>query len=167
MLPISIIDSSTQFPLSLQHIYASTLPHQPPSSNSSFSHPHHQLGGGSISSTPSIPRPVLPPTMPTNGINNRHTLGQLAPLYSVVWTCSLITSYCNLSSGRRLSSTSVPVPPTPTSLTSSGASPTEICKCFHLFYFFLKFFSCSLLFCVSWSSMKLFRNWSCRYKISL
>ncbi|KAF8368549.1 hypothetical protein PRIPAC_86378 [Pristionchus pacificus] len=86
----------------IQHIYASTLPNQPPSSNSSFSHPHHRLGGGSISSTPSIPRPVLPPSMPTNGINNRHTLG------------------------RRLSSTSVPVPPTPTSLTSSGASPTEI-----------------------------------------
>ncbi|GMR54309.1 hypothetical protein PMAYCL1PPCAC_24504 [Pristionchus mayeri] len=83
----------------IQHIYASTLPHPPPtmlSSNSSLHHPSHpvQMGGG-ISATPSIPRPVLPPTV--NGMQ-RQTLG------------------------RRLSSTSVPVPPTPTSL---SASPTN------------------------------------------
>ncbi|GMT01296.1 hypothetical protein PENTCL1PPCAC_23470, partial [Pristionchus entomophagus] len=101
----------------IQHIYASTLPHHahppPPSSflssNSSLNHhhhhhqqhPHHQHlpgGGAAISSTPSITRPVLPPSVLTNGMQ-RHTLG------------------------RRLSSTSVPVPPTPTSL---SASPTEI-----------------------------------------
>ncbi|GMT29151.1 hypothetical protein PFISCL1PPCAC_20448 [Pristionchus fissidentatus] len=75
----------------IQNIYAS-LPHTP-SVHSSHHSSHH-----SISATPSIPRPVLPPTVPINGASmHRNTLG------------------------RRLSSISVPVPPTPTSL---SASPT-------------------------------------------
>lgn len=87
--------------------------------------------------------------MPTNGINNRHTLGKLLSLYFVVWSCSLISCYCNLSSGRRLSSTSVPVPPTPTSLTSSGASPTEICKRWSHFPYFSILFMSILCFLIS------------------